>query len=479
MSSETPGRQPIPAAMRRRLQQAFEHAGKSAAQGQFDYAMSMYDQCVKGDPANALYIRQYLACLGKKYNDNKKGAGFTSAPKIKMIQGVLKKSAMSKDHKGILDKGWDALKLNPWDVWTLTTMADAAGELSLIEAQLAYLKQALDVDPKDPETNRKCGRALAAQGAFDQAISCWNRVNAAKPGDEEAARALADLAIERTIHKGKYEEAESSQDVRADKLEQLTAEDSKYTPVQKLEKHLAKNPGDIGKYFELADLHTREERHAEAEQVLAKALEASGGEIVVRERLEDAQLRTARAQLDVARKKAEKERTREAVDLYNRVKKEVRAREIEYFRNRSERYPNKLSYKYELALRLKKDGNIQEAIKSFQASLGDPKTKGKVHLELGECFQMIKQYKLAMQNYEAALEVLGERELDDRKLGLYRAGKLALGLAAKYLSDGQKGPAMDELTRAENYLSELAGLEFGYEDVPQLLDKIAKIRNKE
>lgn len=464
--------------MRRRLQQAFEHASKSAAQGQFDYAMNMYDQCVKGDPANALYIRQYLACLGKKYNDNKKGAGFTSAPKVKMIQGGLKKSAMSKDHKGVLEKGWEALKLNPWDVWTLSTMADAAGGMDMSEAQLAYLKQALDVDPKDAEANRKCGRALAAQGAFDQAIACWNRVSAMKPGDEEAARALADLAIERTIHKGKYEDAESSQDVRADKMEQIVGEDSKYTPVQKLEKHLAKNPGDIAKYFELADLHTREERHAEAEQVLAKALEASGGEIVVRERLEDAQLRTARAQLDIARKKAEKDRTREAVDLYNKVKKELRAREIQYFSNRSERYPNKLSYKFELAVRLKKEGNTQEAIKSFQAALADPKTKGKVHLELGECFQMIKQYKLAMQNYEAALEVLQDREVDDRKLGLYRAGKLSLGLAAKQLGDGQTGPGMEELARAENHLSELAGLEFGYEDVPQLLDKIAKIRHK-
>ena len=37
---------------------------------------------------------------------------------------------------------------------------------------------------------------------------------------------------------------------------------------------------------------------------------------------------------------------------------------------------------------------------------------------------------------------------------------------------------MEELDRAEKHLSELAGLEFGYEDVPQLLDKIAKIRHK-
>ena len=478
MATDPPGRQPIPAATRQRLQKCFEQGSKSSAQGQFDYAMNMFDMCVKTDPANALYIKQYLATIGKFYKDNKKGAGFTSAGSKKVAQANLKKSSMSKDYKGVLEKGWDALKLNPWDTWSLSAMADAAGELNFNEAQLTYLKQALDLDQKDPEINRRCGRALAAQGAFDQAISCWNRVIIAKPGDDEASRALGDLAVERTISKGKYEDAESSQDVRADKMEQITGDDNKYTPQQRLEKHLVKNPADIGKYFELAELHSREERHGEAEKVLTKALEASGGDVVVRERLEDAQLRTAKASLDIARKKAEKDRTPEAISLFNNFKKELRARELEYYRSRSERYPNKLSFKFELAMRLKKLGEVQEAIKSFQAAAGDPKTKGKVHLELGECFQMIKQYKLAMQNYEAALDVLNDREVDDRKLGLYRAGKLSLGLAGKQLTDGQTAQGMEELDRAEKHLSELAGLEFGYEDVPQLLDKIAKIRHK-
>jgi hypothetical protein len=98
-------------------------------------------------------------------------------------------------------------------------------------------------------------------------------------------------------------------------------------------------------------------------------------------------------------------------------------------------------------------------------------------MELGECFQQIKQYKLAMDNYEKALEAGSDRELDHRKLALYRAGKLALGLAEKY-SAGNDPKAKDELERAEKHLNELAGLEFGYKDVPQLLDKLNKIGHK-
>ena len=128
-------------------------------------------------------------------------------------------------------------------------------------------------------------------------------------------------------------------------------------------------------------------------------------------------------------------------------------------------------------MRLKRAGEYGEAIKCFQAAAGDAKRKAAVHMELGECFQYIKQYKLAMDNYEKSLEAVADREIDQRKLALYRAGKLALGLGEKYAA--AKEPQASELVaRAEKYLNELAGLEYGYKDMPQLLDKISKISHK-
>ena len=37
------------------------------------------------------------------------------------------------------------------------------------------------------------------------------------PRDEEASRAIANLTVEKTIHRGGYEDAESSTEVMADK----------------------------------------------------------------------------------------------------------------------------------------------------------------------------------------------------------------------------------------------------------------------
>lgn len=466
--------------MRRRLQACFTHGSASATKGDFDYATDMFTQCVAGDPANRLYIGQFLDNLIKKYKDNKKGAGFTSAPKAAALKGSLKKAAYSKDWVAVLKTGLEVLKIHPWDVSTLTAMANACDTLNFDEAQLAYLKQALDVDSKDAEVNRLCGRALARMGQFDQAIACWHRVNQAKPGDEEANRAMGDLAVEKTISHGGYEGAETSTDVMADKAAQADRRSeahSKLTPVEQLEKAIAKKPDDVSLYNELADLHTQEERFADAEATLQRALAVSGGETSVRERLEDAQLRRSRHQVKIAEKRAAEEKTPEAVDLAKRMKVELNSTETEIYRSRSDRYPTNVGLKFELGVRLKKAGQYGEAIKCFQAAAGDAKRKATVHMELGECFQYIKQYKLAMDNYERSLEAVSPREVDQRKLALYRAGKLALGLAEKYLA-AKDGQGKSELARAEKYLNELAGLEYGFKDVPQLLDKISKMGDK-
>jgi tetratricopeptide (TPR) repeat protein len=132
---------------------------------------------------------------------------------------------------------------------------------------------------------------------------------------------------------------------------------------------------------------------------------------------------------------------------------------VEIYSARSARYPENLTWRYELAMRLKAAGNHVEAIRHFQDVLQDPRRKGGVSLELGECFQKIKQYQLAMRNYVTAVESLTDREAELRKRALYRAGVLAAGL--------------DDRDSAQKYLGTLAGLDFGYRDVAQRLDKLA------
>jgi hypothetical protein len=54
-------------------------------------------------------------------------------------------------------------------------------------------------------------------------------------------------------------------------------------------------------------------------------------------------------------------------------------------------------------------------------------------------------------------------QLDTRKLAFYRAGVLAAELGDR--------------DKAEKYLTQLAGIDFGYRDVADRLDKLAALRD--
>ena len=104
-----------------------------------------------------------------------------------------------------------------------------------------------------------------------------------------------------------------------------------------------------------------------------------------------------------------------------------------------------------------------DAIRELQSARNDPRRKGSCLLALGQCFQQIGQYPLAMDHYQMAIEEIPDRDAKNKKKALYLAGKLALGL--------------NDLENADKHLKVLAGLEFTYKDVPALLDKLAKKRN--
>lgn len=462
-TDEKPGRTPLPPGTRRRLQQCFEHGTKMSAAGNFDYATEMYTQCVLGDPANPIYVKSFLANLQKKYGDNKKG-GKMAALRTAGAKGGMKKAVLQKDWNSVISSGLEVLKLNPWDTGVLTDMGNACESLEFDESQLEYLRMALDADEQDPEVNRTYGRALERQGMFDEAIVAFQRVAKAKPADEEAVRALADLAVKRTIVKGGYEEAQSSKEVMSQRVHGHDDGDTRLTPEQRLRRAIERDPSKLASYIELSELYLKDDKLKEAEEVLRKGLDASGGgDLNIRDRLEDVQIRRARNQVTIAEEKARSEKTQEALDLYKRMKVELNTKEIEFYSARVERYPTNLGFKFELGVRLQKAQQFTEAIRLFQDCRSDVKRKGQVLQHLADCFYSIKQYKLALKHYEEAIAEISPREEDLLKSTLYKAGRLAEGLK--------------DWDTAERHYTDLAARDFGFKDVSERLDKIGRLRD--
>jgi tetratricopeptide (TPR) repeat protein len=476
------GPAPLTANVRHRLQKVYEHAQRCVEKGDHDYANQLYTQCVSEDPANLVYLQGFMGNLQKKYANNKKGSRLAGL-KIKSHRMGLAKAAGKGNWQEAFQAGCAALALNPWDVPALLAMADAFSQLHVGECQLYCLRWALDIAPKDPVVNRQAAHALQGMGQFDQAIACWHRVKQAKPDDEEAYQAVSRLSVEQTIHKGGYDPAmlggsaitgdgasaakprsvarlsrggadESPEDIAAN---ELPHED-------RLKAAIAKDPSAVENYFRLTDLYLHQQRWEDAQQALEKAHQATGGgDLTVRERLEDLQLRRAAREAAAAQQHFDHEKTSAAHELLDRAKAQANQVELEVYATRVDRDPHNPRLQFELGMRLKKAGKTKQAITALQAARSDPKRRALVLLELGECFQKIEQYKLALSHYEQSIEACEASDEDARKLALYRAGVLATGLR--------------ELDRAERHLAELAGLDYGYRDVSDRLDKITRLRD--
>lgn len=451
-------------AERGRLQKCFQTGSQNAATN-VDYAIEMFAACVAGDPGNAIYLQHLIGVLRRKFGSRK--AGGLGALWSAGARGGLKKLAANAQWRDLLKQGLDIVKANPADTGALLAMADACGQLQFHETQRVYLKTALDAAPADPEVNRQCAAFLANHGEFDQAIACWVRVSQAKGLAEEAQREIARLQVEKTIVAGHGLTGRAAPGGTA-RPAAAAAEANAGEPAggrtAVLREAIRQKPAEIDAYLELADLLEREGTVDDAEQMLLKALAASGNDIKVREHLEDRQLRWTRHRVHVAEKRVEAEDDETTRSTLERLRAAQLKQEIEIYSARSQRYPENMTWKYELALRLKAAGNHTEAIRHFQDVLQDARRKGTVSLELGECFQKIKQYQLAMRNYQTAVETLTDREMDARKRALYRAGVLAAGL--------------QDVDAAQKYLAELAGLDFGYRDVAERLDKLASLKDK-
>jgi tetratricopeptide (TPR) repeat protein len=479
---------PISPAMRKRLQQCYDRGTQNMQSGNYDYATELLTQCVLGDPGNQIYAQTFLGNLQRKYNNNKKGSTLASIRSASSKAGMMN-AGRKKDWPGMIKSGMEVLKINPWDTSALVHIAKACGELKHIDCQLSYLKSAQDADPKSIEIQRECAMALESIGQYDQAISCWSKVSTLAKAksdnavEEEANRSVARLQVDKTMQSsglntgGDDDKAASGGNAAAAGAKpgaSAGGKPAKRTKVDELMEQIVSNPADLLAYSELAELHAKTDRWADAEKVLNRGLEATGGDLRLREQMEDIQLRRARQNSLVADKQSAEQKTPEAQEQAKRMRAELNRQELDVYRKRVDRYPTNTHWKFELGLRLKLSGNFNEAIKMLQVARSDPKHRGIVLLDLGECFQQIKQYRLAKEHYAQAVEAMPEKEVESRKKALYRAGVLAMGL-----SEVEKGTINEtELNDAEKFLTQLAALDFGYKDVSDRLDKIAQARDK-
>lgn len=473
-------------AVQLRTQKLFDRAKKCLGKADYAYAHDLFAQCVSDDPGSLVFVQHFRANLAQMHPNTTaaKQSSFSGLPGFGGGRGSVAKAAGKGEWRDAFAAGCRVLKRVPGDTGVLAELADACGELGHTECQLYYLRWALDLAPTDIELNRQAAAALEKVNEFDQAIGCWVRVQQQRPNDEEVNRAISRLSVEKTIDRGGYNPAllygaaevtgpQRSRVADASALNDRVSsdEDASVTPEpidkqseEELRAAIEAAPEDPAAYAKLADLYAEQARLQDAERLLRKALTVGGGsDLLILEKLEDVHLLRMRERARVGEQRAVRQASAVAQKQAEEMMREANEAEATVFGARAERAPDDPKLQYEYGLRLKRIGKHREAIPPLQAARADRKRLAEAELLLGECFQHIDQHSLAIRSYEAAIGACPADEWTDlRKLALYRAGVLAMGLR--------------DLDRAEGHLADLASADFGYRDVSERLDKLTRIR---
>ena len=184
----------------------------------------------------------------------------------------------------------------------------------------------------------------------------------ARPGNEEAARAIASLSVEKTIVEGKYAEDVAPSKVAGRAGSRPDA--AELTPEQRLERDIRRNPKDLSKYIELSELYIREEVFSKAVEVLARAVEVSGGDLDMRERLENVQMRHCASSWPRRRSSTQQTGREDDKRRYEDTKRLVFEKDLETCKSRVDRYPNNLAYKLSWGTAIRERGNTMRPSRS-------------------------------------------------------------------------------------------------------------------
>lgn len=455
----------------------FERANQVAASGNFDYAIQLLLTCCKIDPSNFLFRQTLRRTQKAKYNNNLRGSRLAFLTTMRS-RAKLKAAKRMRDYWRVLELGEQILSRNPWDTGVQMDMAEAADAVGLLDHAIFFLDQARQKDPKDPTLNRALARLFEKRGNYTHAIGLWQLVKEKVPSDVEAAHKAKDLAASATIARGGYGDgsserpltpAASSSNAPRPGTEQMPAPESGDRASREAAPILARldtNPTDAHLYLQLANVYRRGNQPDRARAALEQGLGPTGNDFRLRIELMEMDLDIYRKNLDVADRRLAKaeageDEGRHSPDdirrIRNKLLREIASREIELVRLRADRFPQDLSHRLELGMKLAQADQIDEAIVELQQARKDPKFLWKAATQLGICFKRRNNWRLAQRNFEEALTQIPPGDEEGRKEILYH---LSSGLAES-----------GELQRAIDLGHDLANIDYGYRDIGRLLDE--------
>ncbi len=405
----------------RPLRDLFEKGKQAVQRDNLDYALDLFVDALKKDPA-FFECREELRKAQLKKSGQKKGL-FSKAlgganpnlAKAKVVLGKNSGEAMFLAEKALCS---DANNASAHKI-----VADAAKALNLPQTAVLSLECAVRTKPDDKEMVLELVDAYMANGQGEKADGALTNLMRQHKNDSDLEKRYRTLSANRTLGEGGYDKfgQEGSSfrgalkdEGEAKKLEQeaRTFKDDK-TLNQMLEEEYGKLAAEpsIEQARKVADIYYQLKDYTNANKYFKQIIEVDASDPELAKLVSICTLKGFDQQLENLDENAE-----DYEDLKMAIEKERAEFQMEDLKKKVDRYPNELGLKFELGKCYFAAEMFTEATKEFQRSARDAKNRIQSYLYLGKCFAKKNMHDMAAKQLESAIEE--KKEFDDVKKDL-------------------------------------------------------------
>jgi hypothetical protein len=457
----------------------FDRARQMAGSNNYESAFAFFASGFKLDPRDLTVHKEVLQIASTYYN---KGGEPATNKVIKQVDGT---SNIEKFVTALF-AWWHDVTNPKLGIKAITAAVKAKqNEFGVAMADtVLMLTQNSGKKPSHKEL-KSLMELFQSTGAWDQAIKVGQVALATKPDDSVLERALNELAAERAMTQGGYDQMGSEEGgfqkfvKDMDKQRELEEDESLAGSAGSEERILARakkgfeenpeSPDAISTYVKVLKKQDTPESIKLAFQTLMNGAKVTK-QYRFRMEAADIKIAQARQQIEQMEIKLISNPDPELQDKLAMAKEELAAFQKSEYQERAEKYPTDRKIRYQLGELAVADGDINLAMECFQKAKDEPRLRVRAGQELGRCFAAEGWFAEAIGEFKESIKVLAG---SDNETELSLRYDLMQSLAMKAKNDKN----IDLAREAMDICSGIARKNISYRDIRDCrrnLDKLVK-----
>jgi tetratricopeptide (TPR) repeat protein len=305
----------------------------------------------------------------------------------------------------------DFLESNPSNVGMLLMLGQACRQAGLKQSAVHTYRDILSMKPDNKTALWALARLQEDEGNMEEALKAYTALQRLEPNNRELTFKLRNVQAARHMQSSGMEKAGSFREWLRDESVAVASEQRDTTQevrnkqIAEAIRELEADNTNVTKITHLAGLYEFQGQYDKAVQVLEEGRRRLPDSYEVRERWAEVRLHAFERELrEIARALKKDAGSQELQQKQKQIQQERTAIAAREYAWQVQQHPTDHGLRLKLGNALFELGRHDEAVAAFQAASRDPKLEADAAEMLGRCFFAKKQYDLAIEQYNRAIE---------------------------------------------------------------------------